>query len=209
MTAAGSDARQRLSFLLLLLGLFLGRLFGSSLAFFVGLGLALLDDFGLGRSCARFGSGCVRRSDNFFLHRSDVSDRLIGLADEFELLIFRQVGYAQHFAESEFADVDIDVAWDVAGQALDFNFAQNVFEDATFGFYADGHALQNNGNADAKGLIHGDALEVDVQQVAFDGLVLPVDDHGFGALAIEGEIENAVVTAIGAENAQHVAGIDG
>jgi hypothetical protein len=48
-------------------------------------------------------------------------------------------------------------------------------------------------------------LEIDVQQMALDRLVLPIDDHGLGVLtAIQREIKNGVVAAFRAQNAQHV-----
>ena len=37
------------------------------------------------------------------------------------------------------------------------------------------------GTVDAQLLVHGNALQVDVQQLAFDRLILPVHDHRLGA----------------------------
>ena len=61
------------------------------------------------------------------------------------------------------------------------------------------------GTLTAQLLVHGDALQVDVQQRALDGLVLPVDDHGLGAFAaVEGEIENRVVSGFRVQDARHL-----
>src|SRR5207248_10349621 len=56
-------------------------------------------------------------------------------------------------------------------------------------------------NQDLELLVHGNTFEVDVQQRAFDRFVLPIDDHSLAALAIQGQIENSVVTSLGVENA--------
>ena len=61
-------------------------------------------------------------------------------------------------------DIDIDVAGNVAGQAFDFHFAQHLFENATFGLHAGGNALEFDGHADAERFVHGNALQIDVQQ---------------------------------------------
>ncbi len=48
-----------------------------------------------------------------------------------------------------------------------------------------------------------------MQQVALDGLVLPVDDHGLaGTGALDREIEDGVVAGLGVENAGDDLGID-
>ena len=74
-------------------------------------------------------------------------------------------------------------ARNVARQALDFHFAQHLLQNAALLLHAGGFALQHDGHADRQLLVHGDALQVDVQQRALDGLVLPVHDHGLGAFA--------------------------
>ena len=58
-------------------------------------------------------------------------------------------------------------------------------------------------------LVHGDALQVDVQQLALDRLILPVHDHGLGAFAaIDREIENRVVSGLGMQNARDLPRIE-
>ena len=108
-----------------------------------------------------------------------------------------QVRNAQHFAEYQFADVRFDGARNVAGQALDFHFAQDLLQDAALLLHSGGLALEHDGHADRELLVHGDALQVDVQQMALDGLILPVHDHGLGAFAaFDREIENGVVAGL-------------
>jgi hypothetical protein len=95
------------------------------------------------------------------------------------------------------------------GKALDFDFAQDLVEHAAFVLDADGHADQLDRNAGLHGLVHGDALEVDVQQRIADGLILPVDDHDLGqALACDVDVEDRVVAGLGVQDAQDLLGID-
>ena len=109
-----------------------------------------------------------------------MSDGLVFIGKELELVAVRQIDHAQHLAENQFADVDVDVARNVSGQALDFDLAQHLLEDAALRLHAGRLADQFDGHLDRQFLVHGDALHVDVQQLALDGLVLPVDDHGLG-----------------------------
>jgi hypothetical protein len=121
----------------------------------------------------------------------------------------RQVRNAQHLAEREFADIGINVARDVRRQALDFDFAQHLLHDAALLFDTGGLADQKDRHIHAQHLVHGDTLQIDVEETAFDGLVLPVDDHGLGTLAtIKAKVENRVVTGLGVENPRHMPRID-
>ena len=121
----------------------------------------------------------------------------------------RQIGNTQHFAEYQFADVRFDRARDVARQALDFHFAQNLLQNAALLLHAGSLALEHDRHTDLQLLVHSDALQVDVQQMALDGLILPVHDHGLGALAaFEVQIENGVVAGLGMQNARHLAWIE-
>ena len=78
--------------------------------------------FALGRSC-----------DYFFADRDDVSHRCVFVVQVLDLVGVRQIAYAQNAVHREFADIDVDVVRNVGRQAFDFNFAQHLVEDSTFG----------------------------------------------------------------------------
>ena len=62
-----------------------------------------------------------------------------------------------------------------------------------------------HGDANFQHLVESDALQVDVQQIALDGLILPVDDHRLGRLAAsQCEIKNRVVAGLGVQDARHM-----
>ncbi len=97
------------------------------------------------------------------------------------------------------------MAWNIARQALHFHFAQYLFENSALLLHAFGFALEQDGHVNLQHAVHGDALQVNVEQVAFDGLILPIHDHGLGALAaVEGKIENGVMAALGVQNPKHM-----
>ena len=54
-----------------------------------------------------------------------------------DLVGVRQVADAEHAVQSEVGDIDVDVVGDVGGQALDFDFAENLVEDAAAGLDAE------------------------------------------------------------------------
>jgi hypothetical protein len=106
------------------------------------------------------------------------------------------------------ADVDIDVAGNVARQALDFDFAQHLVQDAAGSFYAHRNAQQLHAHFDAEGLVQCNALQVDVDQLVFDRLALPIDDHGLGrGLACDFYVKNRVVAGLGKQNPGNLLGI--
>src|SRR5258708_15652887 len=101
------------------------------------------------------------------------------------------------------------MTWNVSGQALDFDFAQHLLKNSAFGLHTKRHALKNNRYVDPQRPVHGYTLEVDVQQMAFDRFILPVHNHYLGSFAaMQCEIENGVVAAVGSQNAQHMTRID-
>src|SRR5260370_18061846 len=196
-----NDARPTTAslFLFLLLG-FLGRSFCA----FLFLLLALLDAFRLGRSCRRFACHRVSRRNFFFLHGDDVRDWLIRIGKKLDLGIYRQVRHAQHHAEYQFGDVQFNRIGNVAGQALDFDFAPDLLQDATLRLHARGLADEGNGHVDLEFLVHRDSLQVNVRQRALDRLVLPVHDHGLGALTIHRKVKHRVVPGSRMQNARHL-----
>src|ERR1700759_2136425 len=78
--------------------LLLAALFGSRRSAF-GLLLALLDHFGLGRSCSS--SFFHRSRSSHFLDMSDVRHGRFFVGDEMKFATMRQVLYAQHLAEGQ------------------------------------------------------------------------------------------------------------
>ena len=79
------------------------------------------------------------------------------------LLVVRQIGDAKNFAEYQFADVRFDRTRNVTRQALDFHFTQNLLQDAALLLHSGSFSLEHDGHADRELLVHGDALEVDMQ----------------------------------------------
>ena len=97
----------------------------------------------------------------------------------------------------------------VGRQTLNLHFPHDLLQNSTLSLYAFGDSGQFHWHAYAKRLVHRDALQIDVQQRALDGLILPVDNHRFGLLAADFQIEYGVVTAVGVENAADLLGIYG
>src|ERR1035437_1809786 len=113
----------------------------------------------------------------------------------------RKIADADHVKQVHVADIDIDVAGDVDGEALDFDLAQHQIEDAASSLDAHRHTEGLDSNADAQSLVEGNPLQVDVNQLVLDGLALPVDDHGLGrGLAANLHVEDCVVSSLGKEN---------
>ena len=56
---------------------------------------------------------------------------------------------------------------------------------------------QLHAHLDAKRLVQGNALQVDVDQLILDGFALPVDDHGLGCgLAGNLDVKNRVMPGL-------------
>ena len=131
-----------------------------------------------------------------------------------QLVRVRQVGHAQHSAESHVRYVHVNAAWNVSRQALNFNFTQHLVEDAALVLDAGCNARKLNRNFDANGLIQGNALQVNVQQGAPDRLILPVDDHGLGfrylrtICSTDLHVKNRVVARIRVQDSGDLLGID-
>jgi hypothetical protein len=120
-----------------------------------------------------------------------------------------QIADADGLINREAGNIDIDVAGDLAGQALDFDFAHDLIEDAAVVLDAYGDTDHANWNADLHRLIESDALEVDVQQAVADGLVLPVDDHDLGnAFAGNVHVKQRVVARLGVQDPQNLLGVE-
>src|ERR1035437_3665140 len=63
-------------------------------------------------------------------------------------------------------------------------------------------------SGDRQFLVHGDALQIHVQQGSLDRFELPVHDHGLHAIAVERQVENRVVPALRFQDAQDLPRID-
>src|ERR1700733_11566702 len=169
--------------------------------------LTLLHHLGLGRGRS---SKSIDRRRRFFLDRDHVTHGRIFVAQELQLVAMRQIGNAQHIAKREVRDIDDDVAGNIAWQALDFDFAQHLVENAALGLDADRNAGELDRHFDANGLVEGNALEINVNQVALDRLVLPVNDHslGLGCRSIDLEVEDGVVAGVRVQDLLDLLGID-
>ena len=160
--------------------------------------------FRLSRS-RRFRRRRVRSGHHFFLHRRNVRHGLVLVRNELDLVRVRQLRNTQHLAKRQVADVGIDVVRNIRRQALDLDFAQHLFHDAALLLHTGRFAHQVDRHAHLEHLVERDALQVDVQQIALDGLILPVDDHRLGRLpASQSEIKNRVVAGLGVQDARHM-----
>ena len=106
-------------------------------------------------------------------------------------------------------DIDVQVARDIAREALDLDLAQNMLEDAALVLHARRNTDQLDRHRHAHHLVHRNPLQVDVQQLALDRLMLPVDDHRLGnGRAFDVQVEDGVVTGVGVQNLGDDPGVD-
>src|SRR6202041_3103327 len=105
---------------------------------------------------------------HFFLDRHHVSYSCTLVGNEFEVAV-RQIGHPDRTVQSQAGDIQVNMARDIARQALDLNLAQHLVENAALHFDSDWDSLQQDRHTDAYRLVHGDALEVDVHELALDG----------------------------------------
>src|SRR3984957_720324 len=203
-------ARGQKLFLVFLLGLFglclaLGIAF--ALSFTLGILLTLLNDFRFCRSRRRI-RHCFRSRNHFFLDGGDMGDHLVLVSQELQLRIVRQIFHAHFDAEYQVTDIDFNVLRNIRGQTLNLDLAHELFENAAFGLHADRFTLEDNGDGNGQLLVHCDALQIDMEQGSLDRFELPIDDHRFDAVAIDCQIKNRVVSALGPQNAQNLPRID-
>ncbi len=93
-------------------------------------------------------------------------------------------------------------------KTLDLDLTQQLLQDAALRLHALGLAFEHDRNRDRQFLIHGDALQIHVQQGSLDRFELPVHDHRLHAIAVERQVENRVVPALRFQNAQNLPRID-
>src|SRR6185437_7640104 len=126
-----------------------------------------------------------------------------------DLVRVRQIAHAQHAMQMQFRYIHVDVTGNVGGQALDFDFALHLVENAAFGFDAHWRTEELDADAYAQRLIQRNALHVNVDQLVLDGLALPIDDHGLGGgLAGYFHVKNGVVAFFGKEDPGNLSGIN-
>src|ERR1700722_18582687 len=180
--------------------LLLGALFGGRLR---SVRLALLGHFWFRRSRS---NDRIDRRCNLLLNRHYVCYSCALIGDELELAV-RQIGHADGTVQPETAHIQVNMAGDIARQALDLHLAQYLVENAALHFDANRNSLQQYGHLHPHRLVHSDTLQVDVHQLALDGLVLPIDDHGLGAAGADFQIKNRVVARIRMQNAGNLLGV--
>jgi hypothetical protein len=122
-----------------------------------------------------------------------VRDWLIRIAKELDFVVLWKISNTQDHAKHQFRNVQLDCVRNVARQTFDFNLTCNLLENSSLLFHPGRLADQFDRDIDLELLVHGNTLDVDMQQRPFDRLVLPVHDHGLGALAVNGQVENRVM----------------
>src|SRR5205823_6470358 len=157
---------------------------------------------------ALLGNLWLRQSGDHFFHRRNLflDDRDMGycrvlIGQELDAARVRQVRNVNKTVQLHVRDIDVQVARNIARQTLDLNLTQHVLEDTALRLHADGNTDQLNRHRHAHRLIHRDSLQVDVQQLALDRLMLPVDDHRlYRARTLDIQVEDRVVTGVRVEN---------
>jgi len=144
------------------------------------------------------------------LRKSDTVSDILAARDRDALLEWLLALPLAHFdAEHQMADIDFNVFRNVRRKTLNLDFTQQLLEDAAFRLHAHRFALEHHRNRDGQLLIHRDALQIHVQQRPLDRLILPIDDHGLGLGAVEGEVEDGVVSGLGVQDTGDLARVDG
>ena len=179
--------------------------FGS---FALGFLLALLDDFGLGSG--RLGLGSFDRSGrNDFLHRRDVGNRLVLVGDELDLVAVRQVGNPNASVRTSNWLTSPSMWLGMSAGRHSISTSRIICSRMPPCTFTPGASpFSVTGTPTRKQLVHGNALQVNVQQRALNGVRLPVDDHRFARVAARAQVENGVVSGLGSKDALHLLGID-
>ena len=156
-------------------------------------------------AAARFDVGSGR---HFFTNRDDVGHCRVFCIQELDGTGVGQILYAQRGPKFQVADVYVDVAGNISWQALDLDFTQYLVQNSASRFHTQRHAQQLHADAYPDGLIHGDTLQVDVDELILNGLTLPIDDHGFrGRVARNFDVKNCVMARFREENSGNLLGV--
>ena len=98
-------------------------------------------------------------------------------------------------------NIHVQMARNVARQALDLDLAQHMLQNAALALDAHRHAGQLDRHRHPNRLVHCNPLQVDVQQRALDRLMLPVDNHRLHRRRTRHiQIEDGVVAGVGVQN---------
>ncbi len=170
--------------------------------FFFLVGLALLDDLGLGRRRRRrrAASAAAAASSAFGITTctSIVSPSVTG----FHFGVGRAGRARESTGAAQLADVHVDVLGDVRRQTLDLNLAGHEVEQAALQLHALGLALQQHRHGHDDRLVHRELVEVGVEQRVRDGIELIFLDEHLRSRAIELERDERVDAGVGVEDPQ-------
>ena len=99
--------------------------------------------------------------------------------------------------------------WNVGRQAFDLNFTIHEIEDSALLFHTNGLALKSHGHRDRDGPVHGDAVEIDMQQVIHDRIALVFFHQHLGYLStIDRQTNNGVGAGLGMHDLHQQFGVD-
>jgi hypothetical protein len=143
-----------------------------------------------GRGCGGFfGGGFFGELDDLgFDHRYDY---FFGGGEDRDTLRQRQVGDVEVFAYAQCCDVYFYRRRDVGGEGFDLEVPEVVFYDAAF-FYSVRFTHYVDGDVGVDGLVAVDGHEVDVDEVASDGVALDFAEHGEVFLFVDLEVDEDV-----------------
>jgi hypothetical protein len=106
-----------------------------------------------------------------------------------------QVGDVQRFADVQLADIQRDFLGDMGRQTGDGDVALNMLDDAAEGFHAEREAHEIDRDSHRDRFIHGDTVEIDMNQVAGDRVLLQLADDDLArgaALTLDVEVDEGV-----------------
>src|SRR5258707_6224468 len=127
------------------------------------IGLALLGNLWLRRS-----DDHLLHSHNLFLDDRDVRNCRVLVLQELDAARVRQVRNVNQTMQLKVRNIDIQMARNIAWQALDLNLAQDMLEDAALRLYANRNANKLNRDRNAHQLVHSDPFQVHMQYFALD-----------------------------------------
>ena len=139
-------------------------------------------------------------------HRHRREHRLLGVVQELDALLHRQVDQAQRVADRHPGDVELEVLGNLHRQRLDRDLAVDLGEHAALG-HADRLADQLDHDAGLNRLVEADLLQVDVDDPALDRVLLVLlENRRVGRLlALERDVEDRVQALAARQHAAQLA----